>query len=829
MTCSLCTQHEALTAHGAAARSSPLRVDLGALREALGRRAAVVERALAKASGRPTVNTGRVWALMMSSLYSSGDLPVLATREALQNAIDAIRAAVRARQIKADEGRFKVTWQRGARALTWEDNGVGMDAETILGKFLSLGDSGKATAGDSGEAAGGFGIAKAVILGVSKTFRWELHTRDNLAVARGADADVEIFQAEPRQGTKITVHDLDPEGVWHWDRARGEWLDLEERLHEVLAANDLPGVSIVYNGINVSPMFSRRGGAKVAVEADWGPSTTAAIKAYRRPPGDRGGAYYVRLNGLFQFKHPSFRGELKADVVLDLSTTARPGEPGYPLTASREGLQGKAAHAVRDLADEVERESERAGRSEEDEVFDPESDDPAERAGADDLAAQLAAAMADEGVQRALGAAVGGILDFYAEAAKSPAADEPAAPPPPPGSKARPVERIADPVLPAGFRATVVGPAGPVGARPAEVVRGFLAQADEAVAAATPDGADRTWVGRRDRGIFPPAVEVALDRVERGEADPASIAAIETAIELALDAGMAPGGAGLLQVASAPRVLAALDEATGQKRPRKNPFGAYAGLRISKKHYDRAKARRFRAGFARWTPYLLAWDGVLRVVAAEARVRRRFKPGFVLDDTLLGLATQSAGGLLVISIHPDRMAEVVRAHKTRPIAIAAFLHSVAVHELTHADGRMGKGHDEEYVAAREDLGHATAHLLPALAALVVRLLGLPEPPDSGAARAERLAAKVDRLEAQLKEQRAKVAAANREIRRLQGASARGAADPARPADRLLQVAGGLLRAAPPDGFSPGEIDAFLARNEPALVRSIARALAGGGA
>jgi hypothetical protein len=57
-----------------------------------------------------------------------------------------------------------------------------MDADTILAKFLSLGDSGKRDAGDSEEAAGGFGVAKAVILGTSRSFRWEMHTRDNLAV-----------------------------------------------------------------------------------------------------------------------------------------------------------------------------------------------------------------------------------------------------------------------------------------------------------------------------------------------------------------------------------------------------------------------------------------------------------------------------------------------------------------------------------------------------------------------------------------------------------------------------------------------------------------------
>jgi hypothetical protein len=71
---------------------------------------------------------------------------------------------------------------------------------------------------------------------------------------------------------------------------------------------------------------------------------------------------------------------------------------------------------------------------------------------------------------------------------------------------------------------------------------------------------------------------------------------------------------------------------------------------------------------------------------------------------------------------------VVKAHRERPLAIAAFLHGVAVHELTHLDGRMGKGHDESFVAAREDLGHATGHLLPAIAVLVQRVLGLPVKP-----------------------------------------------------------------------------------------------------
>lgn len=57
------------------------------LRHALGGRAQVIEAMGVKASGRPGVNAGRMWSFMASSVYQSGDLPVLATRECLQNGV----------------------------------------------------------------------------------------------------------------------------------------------------------------------------------------------------------------------------------------------------------------------------------------------------------------------------------------------------------------------------------------------------------------------------------------------------------------------------------------------------------------------------------------------------------------------------------------------------------------------------------------------------------------------------------------------------------------------------------------------------------------------
>ena len=50
----------------------------------------------------------------------------------------------------------------------------------------------------------------------------------------------------------------------------------------------------------------------------------------------------VGLGGLFQFKGSARRGNLKADVVVDLTTSVRPGQSGYPLNAARDALQDRA-------------------------------------------------------------------------------------------------------------------------------------------------------------------------------------------------------------------------------------------------------------------------------------------------------------------------------------------------------------------------------------------------------------------------------------------------------------------------------------------------------
>jgi len=826
-----------------------LRVDRAALRQALSGNTDLAESLEAKATGRPGANAAVMWRYFTTSVYQSGDLPVLATREALQNGLDAINAAIRARKTRKADGHFSVTWDAERRALSWEDNGVGMDAETILGKFLSLGESGKSSAGDSDEAAGGFGVAKAVILGTSATFRWELHTRDNLAVSEGANRDVAIYDTTFLQGTRITIFDVADDFDEVWDYARQEYVPLLDRLRELLAANDLPGIRLTLNGEEVRPLFSRRGGSRVRVEGSWGRGTEATIKAYRRPPGDRLGSYYVRLNGLFQFRESARRGNLKADVVVDLRTTVRPGQSGYPLNAARDALQDRARWAFSDLVEEVERENESVGRSQEDEVFEPDADDPSLRRGAADLADLTAAAFDDPDFQTALAEAAGGIADFYAERVKDPGVEAPVASRAPAGTRASqaddgPTRGI---VLPPGMAVAagdrtvstaLEAPSGPTDA--ARQLRDLLTNADEVV---------------RDNGgggvllSLSPSVVQVLDRAERGDTlTEGDVVTLQNAIGRAADSAIGPAGGGLLQAATVARsgghalsLLPARTAAQRRSRVKRNPFGCLAGLRISKKNYDRRRAARFKKRFDKWIPHLTVWDATLRLIAAEARIRRSFKPGFVLDDELLGLTTTTAGGRAVVYLHPDRLAQVIKAHKHRPLAIAAYLHGVACHELTHLDGRMGRGHDEAFVVAREDLGNATGHLLPAIAVLAQKVLGLPVKPtdehkqirrlERQLARARETAKgsraarrEVDRLRAALEELRAELAEARAESARVRAAcgEACGCGDAATeavndPAVRVVDAAVTALLTRPPAGVEPGEVAGFARRHRDRLI------------
>ena len=328
-----------------------------------------MESATPRSTAQVGVNTGQMWRFATTSLYASGDLPVLAAREALQNGIDGIRAGLRKRLIPSGQGVFEILWDSQDRTLTFVDNGIGMTEEVIAQKFLVLGESGKRD-DDSGDQAGGFGMAKAVILGASRSFRWEMRTQGLRVVAEGMHKPIAFYDAEYYQGVKLTLFDIDSTFDYRNVPGKGHQ-SLTDRLTELLWYTQAPGITLKLNGSEVPYAFNAKRGRRLTVVGNWG-AATAEAKAFSRQ--DLQGSYIIRLAGLYQFQKPSQNGRMGFDVLIDLTPTVRPGEAGYPLNAARDGFINPANSTFYHLRQEIEREKESIDKDATSEEREPEAD-----------------------------------------------------------------------------------------------------------------------------------------------------------------------------------------------------------------------------------------------------------------------------------------------------------------------------------------------------------------------------------------------------------------------------------------------------------------------
>lgn len=779
-----------------------LSIDKKALREVLGARPELLsaegDRVL-KGTGRIGANVAIVWRYFTTSVYRSGDLPVLAVREMVQNSVDAIRAAVKARQLRAGKGRFEVRWDEATLTLTVSDNGIGMDQETLLGRFLTLGESGKRGAGEN--ATGGFGVAKAVILGASSTFRWEMHTRDNLAISAGDGSQVEIFEAPMLAGTRLTLFDIERRyAETRWESASGTYVPLLDRLRTVLAGCQLPDVTLVLNGEVIEPRFSPRAGAKLSVRGDWGEGTTAQVKAHKAKPGR--GAWWVRLGGLYQFHQAE--GQMPLEVVIDLDTSLRPGDAEYPVTAARDGLQRAADDTFHELRETILRENALAGETRDDTIWPPDDAAPV-----DPDIARVARALLE-----ALGEGAGDLKDLLPE--------------PDPAELLVPPRPRREGIGVRGFEREITWL--PEGWNTAPRVRDLLEAVQEAAA--------RHGGGGPGAGVETAEAEAVLRLLEQGlEVTPGEEDTLTEAILGWVDyikANMPP---------EAPRRGRGTRIGVAQRSQKKgataNPFGSLGGVRISSKLHKR-ELRAFRARPQAFLPHLLLWSTTLRRVAGEGRVRVAFRPGLVLDPDLNGLCESGPAGIIIymnpLSFNEARTPQLPPS--LQAYSLAGWLHGVAVHELTHTRD-PGGGHNENFAVLREDLGRRTAHLLPELARLTARLLKLKTETEPGCEDVAR------RLGAELVQARQATRAAERALARAAGdkGAGQGRRPGASPAFYLPSVSlqealrarnphlvvyalGGLLLKAPPPGVEPAYLEAFLGRNEESLVHAVAELLEG---
>jgi hypothetical protein len=723
--------------------------------------------------GQRGVDVAAVWKIAAEKLYKSGDLLALATREAMQNSVDAIRASYRSRgalHVPKGEGYFSVTLRttgtnaegRNIGEIVFEDNGIGMDVKTLEEKLMNLGATSKPSGiGEGGEeipaergspaSAGGFGMAKAVIFGVSTTDNVEIHTRNTHLITIPGTYDYEVTEGvEPRRGTKITVRDVIIRDEWSHLFESG--LNAQTRVKNILAYSDTPDVSLMFNGDMVTPFFSGRRGSKLefSFPIPWGEGNATEIRGYRRGVGTGSGLLYIRLNGLFQFsERPDGNVALPSDIVLDVETTNKPTKREYPLNASREDWNpnSPSAASYAQIKKNVSNEAASAAQRKQWTTYLPDSSDEREREGAAEFASQFREVAEDPDFVATLNELASGMVDFYEKQKPEtqqrstrgqPAPRDPGTPEPPQGP-ADPYDnfRSWSGVMPrsTGEAQTEEG-RKKLGTVVLDVVR-HVAEGGEPAEWAV----DLASTLQRGEAITPDDARRLIDAIQVTRERGSRSASGETVAQDTTTLSVILAQLNRMIVASSEVHPAATPETVAKARKRAedvNPFGAAGAVKVNTETYDKDAARKFMRNAKKYIPMLVLWDMTLRMIAGEGsfgtqketgrvlKVTIPFKPGFVLDSTVRGLTT-SDGDIGTRSfknfvlLQPDKFEEVIDAFKEKPWAIAGYLHGVASHEVAHLPF-MGQGHNEPWAVQREDLGFSTAHLLPAIEQLVVKLL-----------------------------------------------------------------------------------------------------------
>lgn len=295
-----------------------------------------------------------VWQLYTRQTYTSKNLGALAVREGVQNGLDAVQKAIAAKQVK--EGHLDISWE--GNTLNIEDNGVGMDVKTLHTKFLKIGGTTKRGEGD--QSTGGFGVAKAVILGCGDGF--EIETQDNYLNSESIGSG-KVEQISRKQGTKLTIKNVEIGKTWdkkveHIQDKPGTF---NAAVLDYLESSVIPNnVKITVQGKEVKSKFIPSEGtlrelSEFKLTQDQLPEgTELKINVFPKGKDDEGkpkidnGYIYIRLNGLTQYKyHLSY--DSATDMTLDITTNARPGSDDYPFTTSREQLQGKAEGVIQHI------------------------------------------------------------------------------------------------------------------------------------------------------------------------------------------------------------------------------------------------------------------------------------------------------------------------------------------------------------------------------------------------------------------------------------------------------------------------------------------------
>lgn len=273
----------------------------------------------------------RLIALVGRNQYSSNPLPII-VRELLQNSIDActrkgiepsIRITVRSIHDSYDD------W-----LVTCEDNGIGMTAEQIVSDFLCLGG----VKDDATGQTGGFGIAKAVIMGCEN---WSVKSLDNFVSRDILLAGDDIQKRKHREGTKVAVRIR--EGVY--GSSLRKMLQMiyysDVNIYLRLKTDRYPLIDIEDSHAGF-PAIERK---LLDENVDFNLYGTGAFEIDHidlSNVSEVGGTGWnvVRLNGLMQMLRGTVLDYRKTNLFFDIKTDKEPEHSEYPFSMNRESLKG---------------------------------------------------------------------------------------------------------------------------------------------------------------------------------------------------------------------------------------------------------------------------------------------------------------------------------------------------------------------------------------------------------------------------------------------------------------------------------------------------------
>lgn len=303
----------------------------------------------------------------------SADLPTIMVREALQNAIDAVKSLGDKGQVRVYiPNKYASTGlgdDKQPFAFTVEDNGKGMTRKELETVFSDLNESGKTT--ESG-ATGGKGVGKASYMLGGQHFKVETTTKEGPNIVRhtmefspqefirtGVKPKTELMPADTPTGTKITTT-LDPESTYT--------AGMEEMVKNIQRFSRGIGTNI--QSEIQRPSWSRSGEPKGMQPSqypvdltkhdtpigtvDLGHSDVDLIIPHDFDQDMMKGRTSINLvvlnNGMYQYQTGHYLGEesrgLPDNVIVNVRPKVEEGTTEYPFPVQRESVKDKVGKDI---------------------------------------------------------------------------------------------------------------------------------------------------------------------------------------------------------------------------------------------------------------------------------------------------------------------------------------------------------------------------------------------------------------------------------------------------------------------------------------------------